>query len=72
MAHDRTEQSAELMLQGEILALAAWLSAQGLDFTDDSARADEGSRDNLYWRFGYFAGLKHALEVLTQRGVTLH
>jgi len=33
---------------------------------------DEGSRDRLYWRYGYFVGLKHALALLTNRGATVH
>ena len=72
MTPDRIEQSAEALLHGELVALADWLTSQGLDFTDQGARADEGSRDHLYWRFGYFAGMKHALELLTRRGATLH
>jgi hypothetical protein len=68
---DRIDQSAERVLSREIAAVAAWLTAQGLDFAD-SARADEGSRDYLYWRFGYFSGMKHALALLTSRGATVH
>jgi hypothetical protein len=71
MEPDRIEQSAEGVLSREIAAVAAWLTAQGLDFTD-SARADEGSRDYLYCRFGYLCGMKHALELLTSRGATVH
>ena len=71
METDRIEQSAESMLSREIAAAAVWLTAQGLDFAD-SARADEGSRDQLYWRFGYFCGMKRALELLTTRGATIH
>jgi hypothetical protein len=66
------EQSAEQVLSREIAAVAAWLSAQGLDFANESARADEGTRDYLYWRFGYFSGMKHALALLTTRGATVH
>jgi hypothetical protein len=52
--------------------LGAWLAAQGFDPRDDHVHADEGSRDRLYWRFGYFVGLKQALAMLTNRGATLH
>ena len=72
METNRIEQSAEVLLQGEIAALAVWLTSQGLDFTSESARADEGSRDKLYWEFGYFTGMKHALALLTRSGATLH
>ena len=61
------EVSAETALQGEIAALGKWLAAQGLDLRSDSAHAHEGSRDRLYWRYGYFAGLKQALTSLRSR-----
>lgn len=48
------------------------LAAQGLEPRDDDAHADEGSRDRLYWRYGYYVGLKQALAMLTSRGETLH
>jgi hypothetical protein len=31
-----------------------------------------GDRPALYWRYGYFVGLKQALALLTHRGATLH
>jgi hypothetical protein len=69
---DVTDISAEAALQRKIVELGAWLAAQGLDPRDDHVHADEGSRDRLYWRFGYFVGLKQALAMLTNRGATLH
>lgn len=59
--------NAQTMLQmsAEIAALGEWLAAQGLDLDGDQAHIDEGSRDRLYWRYGYFSGLKQALERLT-------
>ena len=65
-------QSATAVLQAEITALGSWLTAQGLDLGDDRDHAHEGSRDRLYWRYGYFMGLKQALEMLTGHGATLH
>lgn len=67
-----TPLSAALLLDNEIAALGDWLAAQGLDLRSDTAHADEGSRDRLYWRYGYFVGLKHARALLTSRGATLH
>jgi hypothetical protein len=64
--------SAEAAVQREILQLGEWLAAQGLDLQNDHAHADEGSRDRLYLRYGYFIGLKNALALLTNRGQTLH
>lgn len=63
--------SAEALVGSELAALGDWLAAQGLDLGGDTAHADEGSRDRLYWRYGYFVGLKRALEMLTHRG-TVH
>jgi hypothetical protein len=66
------EVSAEAFLEGEIAELAQWLTAQGLDLRTDEAHTDEGSRDRLYWRYGYFAGLQQALTLFAQRPFTLH
>ena len=52
--------------------LGEWLAAQGIDLQNEHAHADEGSRDRLYLRYGYFMGRKHALALLTSRGETLH
>jgi hypothetical protein len=59
--------SAEAALHAEIAALGEWLAAQGLDLRGDTAHTDEGSRDRLYWRYGYFSGLKQALDRITLR-----
>jgi hypothetical protein len=66
------EVSAEAVLQGEMAELAEWLTAQGLDLRSDKAHIDEGSRDRLYWRYGYFAGLQQALTLFADRAATLH
>lgn len=65
-------RSAALLLDNEIAALGEWLAAQGLDLRSDTAHEDEGSRDRLYWHYGYFMGLKHAQALLTSHGATLH
>ena len=64
--------SAEAVVHREIAMLGEWLAAQGIDLQNEHAHADEGSRDRLYLRYGYFMGLKHALALLTSRGETLH
>ncbi len=64
--------SAVIVLDSEIAALGEWLATQGLDLQSDTAHADEGSRDRLYWRYGYFLGLKQARALLTSHGATLH
>ena len=73
MAMKLPEVSPETALLGEMAALAQWLAAQGLDPYSDKAHTYEGSRDRLYWRYGYFAGLKQALMLLAKRAAaTLH
>ena len=67
-----TDPSPEATVRREILKLGEWLAAQGLDPHVDHSHADEGSRDRLYLRYGYFMGLKNALALLTNGGETLH
>jgi hypothetical protein len=66
------EISAEAAISKEISALGAWLAAQGIDLSDSHANAQKGSRDRLYWRYGYFMGLKQALAMLSSHGAVLH
>jgi hypothetical protein len=66
------ELSAESTVRSEMARLAAWLTEQGLDPRDDSMLADAGTRDRLYWRLGYFTGLKQALAALTGGDATRH
>jgi hypothetical protein len=64
--------SAEAALRHEAALLGDWLSAQGIDLPGDHSHKDEGSRDRLYWRYGYFVALRHALELLTDAGASVH
>jgi hypothetical protein len=66
------ELSAESTIRFELARLGSWLAEQGLDPRDDSVDADAGSRDRLYWRLGYFTGLKQALAALTGGDATRH
>ena len=66
-----TDASAEAVLYREIAELGKWLAAQGLDLREDHPHY-KGSRDRLYWRYGYFVGLKQALALLTSGGATVH
>jgi len=63
---------AEALLKSEVAALGEWLEAHGIDVLSDTAHVDEGSRDRLYWRYGYFAGVKRAMELLTHGAETVH
>ena len=64
MKSESLQAPAEATLEGEIAALGAWLTARGLDVRHENAHQDEGSRDRLFWRYGYFEGLKRALALL--------
>jgi hypothetical protein len=66
------EMSAEALVRARIEELGKWLSAQGVNVADDRAHIDQGSRDRLYWHFGYLIGLQEALKVLTSRSATVH
>ena len=67
-----SDVSAEAAIHREIEKLGEWLVAHGLDPRSDANHAHEGSRDRLYWRYGYFVGLQQALAMLTSRGATRH
>ena len=71
---DDPPMSAADALHRRIVVLGAWLASQGLDLDPESDRAhiDEGSRDRLYFHYGYFAGLKKALATLTASDGTIH
>jgi hypothetical protein len=66
------EIAAVATLRREIAELGAWLTAQGLDLHSDQPHIDEGSRDRLYFSYGYFAGLKKALATLTSGRASIH
>ena len=66
------ELSAEAAIRDEIAELGRWLTVQGIDPQDPRDAAHEGSRDRLYWRYGYFMGLKQALSMLSSGGEVLH
>lgn len=67
------EVSAVTALQAEVAALRDWLTAQGLDLSRENPHEDDGTHDRLCWRYGYYAGLKHALHaVLFGRRETMH
>jgi hypothetical protein len=61
---------AEAAIRREIAELAEWLAARGLDVHGENAHEDEGSRDRLYWRYGYFVGLKRAFALLAGERAT--
>ena len=69
---DVVDVSVEGAVLREMAELRLWLSAQGIDLALDHPEKGDGTREGLYWRFGYFVGLKRALAMLTRQGATLH
>jgi hypothetical protein len=64
--------SAQSLVERRIAELGRWLAEQSVDVREERSHLDQGSRDRLYWHYGYFIGLQEALKVLTARGATLH
>jgi hypothetical protein len=69
---DVPDFSPEGAIRREIAKLDEALTAQGLDVHRTRAHPQDGSRDQLYWRYGYFSGLKRALAMLSHGDATLH
>jgi hypothetical protein len=63
---------AQTAIRLEMAGLRSWLADHGVDPREELEHADAGSRDRLYWRCGYYAGLKQALILLTGGDATLH
>jgi hypothetical protein len=69
---DSRATESEVAVHREIAELGGWLAAQGFDPRRDHAHPQEGSRDQFYWRYGYFMGLNQALAMLTGGSATMH
>lgn len=53
--------------------LEAWLRAQGVDVREEQTHLDEGTRERLYWHYGYLIGLRDAMDALVKaKGLPLH
>lgn len=46
--------------------LEAWLAEQGVDVKDEQAHLNDGSRERLYWHYGYLIGLRDAMKAVSQ------
>lgn len=63
--------TSERAIRKRIAELEEWLELQGVEVKKEQAHLDEGSRERLYWHFGYLVGLRDALNALT-RSEALH
>lgn len=57
--------TSERAIRKRIAELEEWLELQGVEVKKEQAHLDEGSRERLYWHFGYLVGLRDALKALT-------
>lgn len=63
--------NSEDAIHRRIAELEAWLKTQGVDVKREQAHLDVGSRERLYWHYGYLVGLRDAVNALT-RAEALH
>lgn len=57
--------TSERAIRKRISDLESWLKMQGVDVKREQAHLDEGSRERLYWHYGYLVGLRDAVNALT-------
>lgn len=57
---------SENVIRRRIAVLDAWLRAQGVDVKQEQAHLNEGSRERLYWHYGYLSGLRDAVNALVR------
>jgi hypothetical protein len=57
---------SEAAIHRRIAELEEWLKRQGVDVKREQAHLDEGSRERLYWHYGYLVGLRDAVKALTK------
>ena len=46
--------------------LEAWLAEQGVNVKEEQAHLNGGSREQLYWHYGYLIGLRDAMKAHSQ------
>lgn len=49
-----------------IAGLETWLTEQGVDVKQEQSHLQEGSRERLYWHYGYLVGLRDAMKAVSQ------
>ena len=69
---DSEPQGATELLERRIRNMSAWLKENGPDCTAEQAHLDEGSRERVYWHYGYMVALKDVLKLLERTGRSLN
>lgn len=67
MSQDATE-----LIEQRIRNMTAWLKENGPDCVTEQAHLDEGSRERVYWHYGYMVALRDALKLLAHPGAALN
>mgnify|MGYP001570043791 CR=1 FL=1 len=57
--------TSERAIRKRISTLEEWLELQGVDVKREQAHLADGSRERLYWHYGYLVGLRDAVNALT-------
>jgi len=55
------------LIERRIRNLSIWMREHGPDAVEEQAHLREGTRERLYWHYGYLVALKDALQLL-ERG----
>ena len=64
---DSNLESAEDRLRRRIAGIDAWLREQGVDVKQEQAHTQEGTKERLYWHYGYMVALRDVLKLLKRR-----
>ncbi len=69
---DAEPQGATELIERRIRNMSAWLKENGPDCVTEQAHLDEGSRERVYWHYGYMVALKDVLKLLERTGRSLN
>lgn len=65
-------QGATELIERRIRNMSDWLKEKGPDCVAEQAHLDEGSRERIYWHYGYLVALKDVLKMLERTGRSLN
>ena len=60
------------LIERRIRNLTTWIRENGPDCVEEQAHLNEGTRERLYWHYGYMVALKDALELLERERTTIN
>ncbi len=62
-----TPQTTCDVMDERIEAMTAWLKENGPECTKEQAHLDAGSREQLYWNYGYLMALRDIRNLLSDK-----